>query len=519
MTTVMTDEPPAGIFARSHRALTVGMVALISLAAFEYLAVATAMPVVADELDGHALYGLAFSGALAAGVVATVLGGWWGDRRGPVAPLWTGVAVFAAGLVVAGVAPTMDVFVAGRFVQGFGAGILQVSMYVLVSRSYPADLHPRVFSIFATAWVVPSMVGPAITGVVVENAGWRWVFIGVTAILLPAALLLWRGLASAPMAKPDAEPMAEPDAGPMPGLNAGPNAGPDAGPDAQPMTKPNTEPVPGVTPGPERSPGIRSSIGRRLGWALLVAAGAALMQYGASALTGSGGTHSGGTAPDGMASATGFVLLAAGLVMLVAALPRLLPPGTLRAARGLPSVISLRGIAAGAAIGGEAFLPLMLNEERGLSLTMAGLTLTGGALSWSFASWVVGRWRFDRVLVLRSGSVLIAVGLALMGLTVFAAVPVATAFIGEMSLGLGMGIVYPTLSVLILELSPPGEEGENSASLGVAESVYTVVAVAITGALLAALGASVAVYVLCFGLTALMAATGALVSGRVLPRG
>ncbi|WP_344922365.1 MFS transporter [Streptosporangium oxazolinicum] len=480
MTTVMTDKPPAGIFARSHRALTVGMVALISLAAFEYLAVATAMPVVADELDGHALYGLAFSGALAAGVIATVLGGWWGDLRGPVAPLWTGVAVFGTGLVVAGVAPTMDVFVAGRFVQGFGAGILQVSMYVLVSRSYPAELHPRVFSIFATAWVVPSMVGPAITGVVVENAGWRWVFIGVTGILLPAALLLWRGLASAPMTAP--------------------------------VTEPTVQPVSGAAPVLERPSGLRSSITRRLGWALLVAAGAALMQYGASALT-----RSEGTVP-GTVSGAGFVLLAAGLAMLVAALPRLLPPGTLRAARGLPSVISLRGIAAGAAIGGEAFLPLMLNEERGLSLTMAGLTLTGGALSWSFGSWVVGRRRFDRVLVLRLGSVLIAVGLALMALTVFAVVPVATAFLGEITLGLGMGIVYPTLSVLILELSPPGEEGKNSASLGVAESVYTVVAVAVAGALLAALGASVVVYVLCFGLMALMAATGALVSGRVLPR-
>ncbi|GAA4206447.1 MFS transporter [Streptosporangium oxazolinicum] len=456
------------------------MVALISLAAFEYLAVATAMPVVADELDGHALYGLAFSGALAAGVIATVLGGWWGDLRGPVAPLWTGVAVFGTGLVVAGVAPTMDVFVAGRFVQGFGAGILQVSMYVLVSRSYPAELHPRVFSIFATAWVVPSMVGPAITGVVVENAGWRWVFIGVTGILLPAALLLWRGLASAPMTAP--------------------------------VTEPTVQPVSGAAPVLERPSGLRSSITRRLGWALLVAAGAALMQYGASALT-----RSEGTVP-GTVSGAGFVLLAAGLAMLVAALPRLLPPGTLRAARGLPSVISLRGIAAGAAIGGEAFLPLMLNEERGLSLTMAGLTLTGGALSWSFGSWVVGRRRFDRVLVLRLGSVLIAVGLALMALTVFAVVPVATAFLGEITLGLGMGIVYPTLSVLILELSPPGEEGKNSASLGVAESVYTVVAVAVAGALLAALGASVVVYVLCFGLMALMAATGALVSGRVLPR-
>ncbi|MFC7649893.1 MFS transporter [Streptosporangium lutulentum] len=92
----------------------------MALVAFEYLAVATAMPVVADELDGHALYGLAFSGAMAAGVIATVLGGRWSDVKGPIAPLWTGTATFAAGLVVAGLAPTMDLFIAGRFVQGFG---------------------------------------------------------------------------------------------------------------------------------------------------------------------------------------------------------------------------------------------------------------------------------------------------------------------------------------------------------------------------------------------------------------
>lgn len=183
---------------------------------------------------------------------------------------------------------------------------------------------------------------------------------------------------------------------------------------------------------------------RRLGWAVLTAVGAALLQYG------------------GAARGAGLIMLLAGLAVLAASLPRLLPAGTLRAARGLPSVITLRGIVAGAAIGGEAFLPLMLNEERGLSLTMAGLTLTGGALSWSFGSWVVGRRRFDRVLVLRTGSVLVASGLALMGLTVFAVVPVAAAFLGEIVLGLGMGIVYPTLSVLILELSRPGEEGRTA---------------------------------------------------------
>ncbi|MER7129168.1 MFS transporter [Streptosporangium saharense] len=448
MTSTVVEAPSGGLFAERYRALTVGMVALIVLVAFEALAVATAMPVVGRELDGIALYALAFSGALAAGMVATVLGGRWADLRGPVAPLWTGVAAFVAGLVVAGSAPTMDVFVLGRFVQGFGGGIFQVALYVLVSRVYPARLHPRVFSVLAAGWVVPSMVGPLVAGVVVEQVGWRWVFFGVPMFVLPAALLLWRGLSVT------------------------------------------------LTEGRDQETGGRTPIARRLGWAALTAVGAALMQYG------------------GAARGVGLLLLAAGLAVLALSLPRLLPPGTLRAVRGLPSVIALRGIAAGTALGGEVFLPLMLTGERGLSPAMAGMVLTSGALAWAFASWLVGRGWFGRALILRAGPAMIALGIALMALTVFPEVPVALAVVGETIVGLGIGSVYPTLSVLVLELSKPGEEGENSASMGIGESVFTVVVVAVVGAIVAAFGATGPVYLACFALTALVALGGALVGNR-----
>ncbi|MFD2349215.1 MFS transporter [Nonomuraea ferruginea] len=132
---------------------------MVSLVAFEYVAVAVAMPVVARELGGFELYGLAFSSALAAGVVGTVLGGRWADVRGPLPPLWTGAAAFIGGLTLAGLAPTMEVLIAGRLIQGFGGALVNVALYVVVARVYPEELHPRVFSLFATAWVVPSMVG------------------------------------------------------------------------------------------------------------------------------------------------------------------------------------------------------------------------------------------------------------------------------------------------------------------------------------------------------------------------
>lgn len=75
------DRPATGILSAPYRAATIGMVALISLIAFEALAVTTAMPTVARELDGLRLYALAFGGVLATSVIGMTLSGRWSDRR------------------------------------------------------------------------------------------------------------------------------------------------------------------------------------------------------------------------------------------------------------------------------------------------------------------------------------------------------------------------------------------------------------------------------------------------------
>ena len=95
--------------------------------------------------------------------------------------------------------------------------------------------------------------------------------------------------------------------------------------------------------------------------------------------------------------------------------PRLLPPGALRFARGLPTVVVLRGVFAGAFFGAEVFVPLLLVEQRGLATTLAGASLTGGALTWSLGSWYQGRpnCRFSRTQLVTVGLVLVAVGIAI----------------------------------------------------------------------------------------------------------
>src|SRR3954468_9543634 len=192
----IADPAPATtpLLSPRYRFATVGMVSLVFLAAFEALAVTTIMPTVSADLDGRAWFSAAFSATLAASVLGMVAGGLWSDRSGPRRPLLASVAVFAGGLLLAGLAPGIELFVTARFLQGLGTGAMTVALYVVVARIYaPAD-HPRIFGAFAAAWVVPSMIGPTVAGLVQASAGWRWVFLGVVALAFAASVMLLPGL-------------------------------------------------------------------------------------------------------------------------------------------------------------------------------------------------------------------------------------------------------------------------------------------------------------------------------------
>ena len=179
-----------GIWDPAHRRTTAGLLILVTLIAFEAMAVGTAMPTAVTELDGLAWYAWPFSAYLVASVVGMVLGGEAGDRRGPRVALPLGVATFAAGLLVAGVASHMAVLVAGRAVQGLGAGVMATLLYVIAGQVYTAGLRPRLFGAISAAWVLPALVGPLIAGVVTTHTSWRLVFLGLLPFVVVGLLLV-----------------------------------------------------------------------------------------------------------------------------------------------------------------------------------------------------------------------------------------------------------------------------------------------------------------------------------------
>jgi MFS family permease len=184
--TAPASTAPVGLFDPAYRALTVGLVAIVTLVAFEALAVVTILPKIEADLGGLAWYGWVTTAFFLGTMTGIVFAGGQADRHGLGRPYVIGLALFAVGLTVAGLAPSMPVLVLGRTVQGFGAGVVPAVGYVAIGRFYPVESRPRMFAVLSTAWVVPGILGPALSERIAAWTSWRWIFLGLLPLVLAA---------------------------------------------------------------------------------------------------------------------------------------------------------------------------------------------------------------------------------------------------------------------------------------------------------------------------------------------
>jgi MFS family permease len=178
-----------GLWAPEQRGLTTGLVLSTTFIAAEALAVITILPRVAADLGGIDLYGWVFSAFMLGSLVGTVAAGREADRVGPARPFLAGIALFVAGLAAAGLAPSMGVLVAGRVLQGLGAGAIPAVAYVAIGHSLAERQRAQMMAVLSTAWVVPALIGPAASAEVTRLFGWRVVFIGLIPLVAVAGML------------------------------------------------------------------------------------------------------------------------------------------------------------------------------------------------------------------------------------------------------------------------------------------------------------------------------------------
>nr|WP_240896010.1 MFS transporter [Kineococcus siccus] len=106
-----------------------------------------------------------------------LLGGALGDRYGRRRVFVVGVTWFAVASLLCGLAPTDEVLVACRAVQGVGAALLTPGSLAMLQASFaPAD-RARAIGAWSGLGGVATAIGPLLGGYLVDVASWRWVFL------------------------------------------------------------------------------------------------------------------------------------------------------------------------------------------------------------------------------------------------------------------------------------------------------------------------------------------------------
>ena len=418
-----TDPDTRTPFSGAYRTVTIGIMVTVTMIAFEAMAVGPALPSAARELHGLAAYGWAFTAFLLANIIGMVVAGQLSDTVGPRPPLVAGVALFVVGLGVAGSAGTMTQLIGARAVQGLGSGLVITAIYVVLGEIYPSRLQPRVFTVISAAWLLPSLVGPALSGVITQQLSWRWVFLGLLPFVLLGSALLVPAMRSLGRAPSQA-----------------------------------------TTAGIDRIRIIR---------AFVLAGGAAALAEAGRSLTALTPVY----AVVGLAALAwslrgllppGHIRNVPGVASAVA-LRALLASALFGGETIVPLMLQTQhGLGATAA---------------GLPLTASGLAWS--AASWWQSREVGGDPDVRRTRLMRIGFVSLSVGLALVTVTSLRSVPWWLAFPAWAFAGLGAGLSITIAGVLLLRNTTDAERGRDSAALQLADTTASSLTTGVTGVLVA----------------------------------
>jgi len=361
-----------------------------------------------------------------ASLLGMTFAGLWANKIGLARVVIFAVAALAIGSIVAGFAPNLAGLTLGRSIQGFAMGIDLVTMYVVIGRMYPEALRAKAIGMLAAAWVVPGLIGPGLAGLLVEVSSWRMTFWIVPILLIGPVMLL----------------------------------------------------IPELKKMPFVQTAMRTDARIQITSVLIAIVALSGFQAGAS--------HVGRWNP----LVVGAIFITS-LGVTAWSTRALMPEGFLQVREGIPAIVGMRGVISAAFFAAEIYVPLALQEIRGASVALSGGVLTAATVTWFVGSWWQGshKLKYSREQVLFVGTLLIALGIGLTPVAVFAPIGViASALVASVTWGIaafGMGLCFPTLGALMLAQSPEEEHAKHSASLQMSDSFGVIIATAIAGSVLA----------------------------------
>jgi EmrB/QacA subfamily drug resistance transporter len=181
--------------ASARRLALISAILASTIAAVDSSAVNVALPAIGDDLGG----GLAAQQWVANGYLLTLsalilLAGSLTDRLGERRIFVTGVAWFGIASLLCALAPTVEVLIAARALQGIAGAMLTPAALAIIVAVFPKNERGAAIGSW-TAWGgIGVLVGPLLGGQIVDSASWRWIFLLNVPLVMVALWLAARAV-------------------------------------------------------------------------------------------------------------------------------------------------------------------------------------------------------------------------------------------------------------------------------------------------------------------------------------
>jgi EmrB/QacA subfamily drug resistance transporter len=176
--------------------LIAGLIIAMLFGALDQTIVGTAMPRIVGEFGGLSLMTWLTTAYMLTSTTVVPIAGKLADLLGRKLVYVSGLLIFMLGSALCGTAQNMNELILYRGFQGIGGGIMMPMAMIVIGDVFTGEQRAKWQGVFGAVFGLASIVGPQIGGWIVDAASWRWVFYINLPVALIAVILIGLGLPS-----------------------------------------------------------------------------------------------------------------------------------------------------------------------------------------------------------------------------------------------------------------------------------------------------------------------------------
>ncbi|MGE0600486.1 MAG: MDR family MFS transporter [Dehalococcoidia bacterium] len=189
------DTPLSELLNERQKWLLLGSLMIcLFVGALDQTVVTTATPKILGDLGGFSLLSWLFTSYMLASTVVIPLVGKMGDIFGRKLFLIGGVATFMLASAACGAAQSMPNLIWVRAIQGIGGGMIFASVFATMGDIFAPAERGKYIGLFTGMFSLASLLGPTVGGFLTDNLSWRWVFYINVPVSLVAMPAIWFNL-------------------------------------------------------------------------------------------------------------------------------------------------------------------------------------------------------------------------------------------------------------------------------------------------------------------------------------